>query len=372
MIGEQETGPLTRVELGVELATGAITPQTLVWKEGMINWLPGARIPELEALFKNPPRSPRAAGARPPPLPKKQDKGMGLSDFDTSHFRLADLQPEEGGATRQMEFDTGHFRLADLQADDDGQNRQMEFDTSHFRLADLKGAQGARALVPKRIVPKGMEAEVELPQSPSNPGKAGPRSALKQASTAAAKPMGAAPVAVRQGPAARSAVPPPPVAASALPAPASKAAPRPAPASAPRAPEPAARPAAKPLPAPVESDFDPNATAVDFRTLGELVHQQDVAQSLFETELVPAEAPVVEEPAADPHAAELSSWAAKELAHGAAAEKPDLAAMLKAKARAASPPPVPLPPEKSWLPTAVAIAGALALAVALVWYLLAD
>ncbi len=122
---------------------------------------------------------------------------------------------------------------------------------------------------------------------------------------------------------------------------------------------------------------------MDFRTLGELVHQQVVEQSLFETELVPAEAPVIEEPAADPqavaapvadpHADALSSWAARELASSAAADgKPDLAAMLKAKARAASPPPVPTSKAKSWLPTAVAIAGALALAVALVWYLFAD
>ena len=83
IISEQETGPLTRVELGVELASGAISAETLVWKEGMINWLPGAQIAELEALFKNPPRSPRAAGARPPPPPRAQQKGMGLSDFDT-------------------------------------------------------------------------------------------------------------------------------------------------------------------------------------------------------------------------------------------------------------------------------------------------
>ena len=349
LIGEQETGPLTRVELGVELASGAIPSDSLVWKEGMANWLPGVRIPELEALFKNPPRSPRAAAARPPPPPsKKQGQGLGLSDFDTSHFRLADLKAEEGAATRQLEFDT-----------------------SHFRLADLKGAQGARALVPRRIVPKGMEAPVEL-QSPSHPGKAGPRSALKQASTAAAKPLGAAPVAVRQASGVAGTSAPPPVAAKAAPAPVARAEPRPA----------AVPP--RPLPGPVESDFDPNATAVDFRTLGELVHQQVVAQSLFETELVPAEAkvlkepappapPAPEKPAADPQADALSAWAAKELQTSAAAEqKPDLAAMLKAKARAASPPPVPRAEGKSWLPTAVAIAGALAMAVALLWVLLAD
>ena len=240
----------------------------------------------------------------------------------------------------------------------------MEFDTSHFRLADLKGAQGVRALVPKRIVPRGMEAP-ELPQSPGNPGKAGTRNALKQASNAAAKPMGAAPVAVRQTPGSpKPAAPPPPV-ARAMAAPFPRTAPRPDAIDAP-APHPG------PLAAKVESDFDPNSTAVDFRTLGELVHQQDLAQSLFETKLVPDEAPVIEDPVADAHAAERSSWGAKELVPAAEGGPPDLAAKLKAKARATTPPPLPLPPEKSWLPTAVAIAGALALAVALVWYLLAD
>src|SRR3954470_14766228 len=109
MIDDAETGPLTRVELGVELATGRISGNSLVWKEGMLKWLPGTKVPELESLFKAPPRSPRlAGGARPPPAPPQ--KGMGMSDFDTSHFRLADLQPEDDGQQRQMEFDTGHFK----------------------------------------------------------------------------------------------------------------------------------------------------------------------------------------------------------------------------------------------------------------------
>ena len=66
----------------------------------------------------------------------------------------------------------------------------MEFDTSHFRLQDLKGSPAGRAGVPKRITPKGAEAPIELdiPQAPDRPGKAVPRSTLKQASTAATKP----------------------------------------------------------------------------------------------------------------------------------------------------------------------------------------
>ena len=35
MLGETETGPLTRVDVGVEAASGAINGETLVWREGM-------------------------------------------------------------------------------------------------------------------------------------------------------------------------------------------------------------------------------------------------------------------------------------------------------------------------------------------------
>ena len=112
---------------------------------------------------------------------------------------------------------------------------------------------------------------------------------------------------------------------------------------------------------------------MDFRTLGELVHQQDLAQSLFETKLVPDEAPVIEDPVADAHAAELSSWGPRscctppKAARGPRGEAQGQGPRNDAPAGAAA-----AAAEKSWLPTAVAIAGALALAVALVWYLLAD
>jgi len=358
MIGDAETGPLTRVELGVELASGSITPESLVWKQGMIKWLPGAKVPELEALFKNPPRSPRAAGARPPP--KAPQKGAGLSEFDTSHFKLADLQPEDDGQSRNLEFDTAHFKLADLKAEGEAQGRQMEFDTAHFRLQDLKGAQGARALVPKRIVPKGMEPPIDIAPTPGSPGKAAPRNAIKQASTAAVKPAGSVPVGVRG-------VPPPPVP---TPPPMAKAAPRPSQKSSPPKAAPPARPPPRPLPEKVESDFDPNATSVDFRTLGKLVHDQQAAQSIFESEIVPDEAPIVDEapPAPpDPHVAELSKWAAAEMESGAKEEVQHPAAPKK---RPLPPPPVPVapPPEKSYAPIAIGLAAALVIGLVILWF----
>ncbi|MGZ6142472.1 MAG: hypothetical protein ACXWLM_03985, partial [Myxococcales bacterium] len=145
-----------------------------------------------------------------------------------------------------------------------------------------------------------------------------------------------------------------------------------APAVRPAAPAPAA-PKAPPRPPVEEEPFDPNRTSVDFRTLGALVHGQQVAQSLFESELVPDEAPVVD-PAPDPKAAELAKWAAEQVkAEEKAQPKEDLAAKLKAKALAKPPPPVPLepPPGPSpWL--YVGIAGGILAAIAVVFFLFFD
>src|SRR5438477_12899764 len=135
MIGGKEVGPLTRVDLGVEAATGKISAQTAVWKEGMEDWCAASEIPDLASLFQRKkefvPGGGAAPGKKPPPPPPAQkDKGMGQSDFDTSHFRLADLKNEEGGpGGRQMEFDTAHFKLADLKPEDTGVNRDLEFNT---------------------------------------------------------------------------------------------------------------------------------------------------------------------------------------------------------------------------------------------------
>ncbi|MGZ6143294.1 MAG: DUF4339 domain-containing protein, partial [Myxococcales bacterium] len=254
MLGETETGPLTRVDVGVEAASGSINGETLVWREGMKDWLPGSKVPELAQLFLNPPKSPRAPAAkpppRPPPPPKKQDheeKGMGVSDFDTAHFRLADL-----ATAAALEGDSG-------------QSRNLEFDTAHFRLADLGKGAGApaqlpkgpdRLAVPKRILPQGaaaqaqgpLELDTPNPPPPSHPPlppskrdkiSSKPRSVLKQASNAAVQ----------------SSEPPPAVKSV-------RAAPAPRPA--------APAPKAPPKPPVEEEPFDPNRTSVDFRTLGAL------------------------------------------------------------------------------------------------------
>src|SRR2546421_12146270 len=105
MIAGEKTGPLSRAELGLEAATGAITGDDYVWKNGMKDWTPGGEVPELAALFApEPPPPPQHVPAKkappsgPPPsrdpgkLPEgPAAKGKGMMEFDTGHFRLADL-----------------------------------------------------------------------------------------------------------------------------------------------------------------------------------------------------------------------------------------------------------------------------------------
>ncbi|MFC7743165.1 DUF4339 domain-containing protein [Nocardiopsis composta] len=43
-----------------QVSSGALTRQSLVWKEGMAQWTPAGQVPELGRLF---------GGATPPPLP---------------------------------------------------------------------------------------------------------------------------------------------------------------------------------------------------------------------------------------------------------------------------------------------------------------
>jgi len=58
-INGQQTGPHAIDVLRQHVAGGTLTPETLVWKQGMAAWSPAAQVPELAALF----------GGGPPPLP---------------------------------------------------------------------------------------------------------------------------------------------------------------------------------------------------------------------------------------------------------------------------------------------------------------
>jgi hypothetical protein len=58
--GGAQTGPFDLATLAARVRDGSLTRATLVWKEGMAEWTPAERVPELQPLF----------AAVPPPLPK--------------------------------------------------------------------------------------------------------------------------------------------------------------------------------------------------------------------------------------------------------------------------------------------------------------
>ena len=55
----QQQGPIPEAQFRDLIARGSVTPETLVWSEGMSGWLPAEQVPDVARLF----------GAVPPPLP---------------------------------------------------------------------------------------------------------------------------------------------------------------------------------------------------------------------------------------------------------------------------------------------------------------
>lgn len=55
------TGPFDLITLSSMVASKSLTPESLVWQEGMTNWMPAKTVPEIAALFNN--------GPTPPPIP---------------------------------------------------------------------------------------------------------------------------------------------------------------------------------------------------------------------------------------------------------------------------------------------------------------
>jgi len=58
-VNGQQVGPLPVEQLGDKVGSGELTPQTLVWQDGMSGWVAASTVPSLQALFP----------ATPPPLP---------------------------------------------------------------------------------------------------------------------------------------------------------------------------------------------------------------------------------------------------------------------------------------------------------------
>lgn len=81
-INDIPVGPMHREEVARKIALGAVTGDSLAWREGLDDWMPAKSIPELAVLFIKPPSPPSAAsrassvvGQRypaPPPKPAEE------------------------------------------------------------------------------------------------------------------------------------------------------------------------------------------------------------------------------------------------------------------------------------------------------------
>lgn len=60
-VGGQQIGPFDNAGIKAQIAAGHITPETLVWKQGLANWTAASSVTELSSAF----------GATPPPLPPR-------------------------------------------------------------------------------------------------------------------------------------------------------------------------------------------------------------------------------------------------------------------------------------------------------------
>lgn len=72
-IGNQQYGPFNYDMCKQMATTGQLTPQTMVWMQGMPGWAPASTVPELQTLFVPPaapqmPPMPPMGGTMPPPI----------------------------------------------------------------------------------------------------------------------------------------------------------------------------------------------------------------------------------------------------------------------------------------------------------------
>ena len=58
-VGGQQQGPFDRGALAAQVRSGGLTAGTLVWKQGMAQWVPAQQVSELADIL----------GSVPPPLP---------------------------------------------------------------------------------------------------------------------------------------------------------------------------------------------------------------------------------------------------------------------------------------------------------------
>ncbi len=94
-IGQEKIGPCSGSELIELVAQGKLFPETLVWKQGMPNWVPASRI---KGLWQNPPAVPPQQplqSTTPPPFAASVPASSPHADaFGTHDNNNASSQPQ--------------------------------------------------------------------------------------------------------------------------------------------------------------------------------------------------------------------------------------------------------------------------------------
>ena len=178
LIEGREAGPMTSAELAICVESDAVTSETFVWKDGMSEWAPAARVAELAPMFAPPP----AAPARPPPPPAAALKAPAIViDDEEDDSTVAEMLPL-GEQVHQEEIAKSLFSTGEHSAS--GRTGAFAIDELKWAYAraskpqrpqDAKAAALARAIDRTRVKPALPDALDPVTPAAARTPSAGPR-----------------------------------------------------------------------------------------------------------------------------------------------------------------------------------------------------